>query len=97
MATTYSQSVSIVAGGIPTGAVKVAHAAGAAAGDVTVTGPAVGDELVYVGVFTTAASIATFANLTAEFTITGTDTLNNVGGSSTANNQLLVLYIDKTA
>lgn len=63
---------------------------GAAAGNVTVTGVATTDTLLFVGVFTTKASIATFADLSAEFTISAADTLNNTGGTSTANNQLLV-------
>lgn len=66
-------------------------AAGATAGDVTVTGVATTDTLVSVLVFTTAASIATVADLTAEFTISGADTINNGGGTSTANNQLVVI------
>ncbi len=70
---------------------KVFLAAGAAAGNVTVTGIATTDTLVSVLVFTTAASIATVADLTAEFTITATDTVNNTGGTSTANNQLLII------
>jgi hypothetical protein len=63
---------------------------GAAAGDVTVTGIATTDTLVSVLVFTTAASIASLADLTAEFTITATDTINNAAGTSTANNRLIV-------
>lgn len=63
---------------------------GAAAGNVTVTGVATTDTLVFVGVFTTKASIATFADLTSEFTISATNTINNTAGTSTANNQLLV-------
>lgn len=64
---------------------------GAAAGDVTVTGIATTDTLLFVGVFTTKASIATFADLTSEFTITATNTINNTSGTSTANNQLIVV------
>ncbi len=64
---------------------------GAAAGAVTVTGIAAGDSILFVGVFTTKASIATFANLTAEFSVTGTNTIDNTAGTSTANNQLLVI------
>lgn len=64
---------------------------GAAAGNVTVTGVATTDSLLFVGVFTTKASIATFADLTSEFTITATNTINNTAGTSTANNQLLII------
>jgi hypothetical protein len=63
---------------------------GAAAGDVTVTGILATDVLVSVLVFTTAASIASLADLTSEFTITGADTINNTSGTSTANNRVVV-------
>lgn len=80
---------------LPAGFLKVKIVAGAAAGDVAVSGIAVGDELVFVGVFTTAASIATFADLTAEFTV-GAGKITNTGGTSTLNNLVQVIYIDCT-
>ena len=59
--------------------------AGAAAGDVTVTGIATTDKIVSV------IDIAG-ADLTAEFTVTATDTINNTGGTSSAASVLLVSY-----
>lgn len=76
---------------VSAGRPKVFVADGATAGDVTVTGIATTDTLVFVGVFATKASIATFADLTSEFSITATNTINNAAGTSTANNQLLVI------
>lgn len=69
---------------------KFFQANGASAGDVTVTGIATTDTLLHVGVFATAAAIATLVDLTSEFTITATNTINNTGGTSTASNRLFV-------
>lgn len=74
--------------------IKVKLAAGGAAGNITITGIAVNDSLISVLVFTTAASIASVADLTSEFSITAANTINNTGGTSTANNQLVVIYQD---
>lgn len=81
---------------LPAGFLQTDLVAGGAAGNLTLTGVAVGDELVFVGVFTTAAAITSFADLTAEFSITATNTINNTGGTSTASNQLMVIWIDRT-
>lgn len=81
---------------LPSGFLKVNLVAGGAAGNLTLTGIAVGDEIAFVGVFTTAASIATLADLTAEFSVTAPNTINNTGGTSTASNQLMVVWIDRT-
>lgn len=59
--------------------------AGAAAGDVTVTGIKTTDKLVAV------LDIAG-TDLTSEFTISAADTINNVGGTSSAASQLIVAY-----
>ena len=71
---------------------------GAAAGDVTVTGIATGDELVAVLRFNkdATASNIDMTTLTGEFTITGTDTINNAGGTSSAGDTLIVLWLDLT-
>ena len=69
---------------------------GGAAGDHTVAGIAVGDDIVWVGHFTTAAAIASLADLTSEFTITAANTINNVGGTDTTNDQLMVIWQDLT-
>jgi len=60
--------------------------AGAAAGDLTVTGIKPGDELVSV-------LDITGTDLTSEFTITGDDTINNDGGTSSDTNQVIVTWV----
>lgn len=82
---------------LATGTLKVTLVTGGAAGNLTLTGIATTDELVSVMVFTTAAAIATVADLTAEFTITAANTINNTGGTSTASNQLMVFWIQHTS
>jgi hypothetical protein len=77
------------------GFLKVALVAGGSAGDHTVTGAAAGDELVFVGHLSTAASIATLADLTSEFTI-GDGVINNAAGTDTSSDSLLVFYLDLT-
>lgn len=83
---------------IPTVAphLKVTLVAGGAAGNHTVAGIAVGDDIVWVGHFTTAAAIATLADLTSEFSITAANTINNAAGTETANDQLMVIWQDLT-
>lgn len=75
---------------------KVTLVAGGAAGDHTVTGIASGDEIVFVGQFSTAAAIATFDDLTSEFSITAADTINNAAGTDTTNDLLQVIWLDLT-
>lgn len=74
---------------------KMFLAAGGAAGAITVTGVAATDVIVGVSAFgLTEGSPNTFsgiANLTSEFTVTGANTISNVGGTSTANKLLVVL------
>lgn len=72
--------------------VEVGLVAGGAAGDHTLTGISLGDRIVFVGHFSTAAAIATLADLTAEFTVTAADTINNVGGTDTSSDQLMIIY-----
>lgn len=70
---------------------------GGAAGDHTVTGIAVGDEIAAVLHFSTAASIATLDNdIGSEFSITADDTINNDGGTATSSDRLLVVWVDRT-
>lgn len=66
--------------------------AGGAAGAHTVTGILTGDRLVKVYHISTAAAIATMADLTSEFTISAANTINNATGTDTTNDQLLVFY-----
>lgn len=81
---------------LPAGFLKVGLVSGGAAGDHTLTGIAVGDEIVFVGHFSTEAAIATLGDLTSEFSVTAADTINNTGGTATTNDQLMVIYIDRT-
>lgn len=81
---------------LPQGFLKIALVAGGTAGNHTVTGIATGDELVSVLHASTAASIATVADLTSEFSISAANTINNTGGTDTTNDQLWVFYIDRT-
>lgn len=59
--------------------------AGAAAGDMTVTGILKGDFLLTVVTVSAAG-----ANLASEFTVTADNTINNLGGTSTAGAVVLV-------
>jgi Ni,Fe-hydrogenase maturation factor len=76
---------------------KVTLVDGGSAGDHTVTGITTADTILFVGLFETKASIATLADLTDEFTITGADTINNAAGTATTNDQLFVLWHDADA
>lgn len=67
----------------------------AAATDVTVTGMAVGDELVKVLALTTKASIATLADRTSEYTVQAGG-LDKTAGTDETNNQLIVFWLDLT-
>ena len=61
--------------------------AGAAAGDLVVTGIQLYDDLIFVQRIDAAG-----ANLVAEFTVTADDTINNLGGTSTAAQTVLVMW-----
>ena len=80
----------------PKGVLKRTHIAGGAAGNHTVTGIAVGDEIAWIDHISTAAAVATIADLTSEFTISAADTINNTGGTDTSSDQLGVYYWDRT-
>jgi len=67
--------------------------AGAAPGDVTVTGINVGDTLVSVIFFPGAGlAVTDVIDLTSEFTITALNTINNGGGTDTSGGKLLVMW-----
>ena len=72
-------------------------AVGAAAGDVTCAGIALTDTLLLVEAvtFDTSGYCTAVADLTAEFSITAADTVNNTGGTSTAN-QMVLITVAKT-
>lgn len=78
-----------------TGFIKVALVAGAAAGNVTVTGIATADALISVLHLPDAGAIDAMADLTAEFTISAANTINNAAGTSSADGKLLVIYQDR--
>ena len=79
------------------GTLKAVPITGGVAGDHTVTGIAVGDRIVAVLQFTTAAAIATLdADLSSEFTVTAADTINNAAGTDTSADRLLIFWEDLT-
>lgn len=65
--------------------------AGGAAGDHTLTGVALTDSLLEVQHVIAAGGVA---DLTAEFTITAPNTINNVGGTDTTGDQLAVRWVE---
>jgi adhesin HecA-like repeat protein len=72
--------------------------AGAAAGNLTVTGIKVGDVLKSVVGFILvegAPNTLTILDLTSEFTITAADTINNTGGTASTAGMLFVTYISQ--
>jgi|GEM_PF-6886331 len=73
---------------------KATVVAGAAAGNVTVTGIAADDTLIAVLHLDMGGNAET--DLTSEFSITAANTINNTGGTATTNDTLLVLYFDKS-
>lgn len=84
-------------GELKQGVLKVAVIAGGAAGNHTVTGIRVGDELVSViHVAGAGTDVTDIANLTSEFSVSADDTINNTGGTSSAGGKLLIHYIDRT-
>lgn len=66
-------------------------AAGAAAGNITVTGIKKGDKIVVVAV-----TDGTIGNIASEFTATANDTINNTGGTSTATKTIFVQWITRS-
>lgn len=75
---------------------KISLAAGTAvATDVNVGGMAVGDEIVSVLSFATAAAIATVADRTAEYAAGAAKAVKAAGTDETGN-QLVIIWIDKT-
>ena len=69
------------------GMTRMAHVAGAAAGNVTVTGIKLGDRLMHVIRIDGAG-----ADLVGEFTVTADNTINNTGGTPTAAQTILVMW-----
>ena len=67
---------------------------GGAAGNFTLTGIATEDRLISVLHAPDAGAVDACVNLTAEFTITAADTINNTAGTASTNGQLIVLWED---
>ena len=67
---------------------------GGAAGNFTLTGIATEDRLISVLHAPDAGAVDASVNLTAEFTITAADTINNTAGTASTNGQLIVLWED---
>ena len=63
-----------------------------AATDITVTGLATEDEVIFCGQFTTAAAIATITDITTTLTITATDTMRS--SATTVDDTLLFVWND---
>jgi hypothetical protein len=63
-------------------------------GTYAVPGIAVGDELVFVGLFSTKASIATLEDVTADFTVTAADEITSATDYS--NDLLQVFWVKRT-
>lgn len=72
--------------------VKERYVAGAAAGNVTVTGIKTTDQILDVR-----ATDGTLQDITSEFSITAANTINNTGGTSTAAKVLKVRWITQDA
>ena len=81
--------------GANTGTLRQTVVAGGAAGNFTVTGITTSDVLVSVLYFAGAGTDVTdLSNLTSEFTITATNTINNAGGTASTGGKLIVTYQD---
>jgi hypothetical protein len=64
---------------------------GGAAGNLTVTGIKTTNTL--IAVLKIVDANQAFTDLTSEFTITATNTINNTGGTSTASSHVVVVYV----
>ncbi len=80
---------------LKTGVFKTDLVSGGSAGSHTLAAMAVGDEIIFVGHISTEAAIATMADITGEFTPEAGG-LENGGGTDTTNDQLFVIWIDKS-
>lgn len=67
--------------------VQMSTATGGAAGNITLTGIKADDELCGV------VNLADGVDLSSEFSIIGDDTIDNTGGTSTAADRLLVVWL----
>lgn len=91
-------SLAVGASGVKVKAAALKHVlkdGTAAATDVTVTGMAVGDELISVHAQATKAAVATITDRTSEYAV-GAGKLVKAAGTDETNNQLDILYWDRT-
>lgn len=94
----YAPATGIAATALAGGFAKHALVAGAAAGDVTVTGIKTGDELdAVLHIIGAGVAVTDVADLTSEFTITATNKINNTGGTASSGDKLMVLWTKRTA
>jgi hypothetical protein len=80
----------------PTGIVtreRTAYLAGAAAGNVTLTGIKVNEDFLK-SVTSVVLATGVGTDLTSEFNIIANDTIDNTGGTSSAGAQLIVVWYD---
>lgn len=86
--------MAVIEGAIPRDAFRQAVVAGAAAGNVTVTGVKARDRLMSVlRVAGAGDAVTDVTNLTSEFTITAANTINNAGGTATTSAKLIVTWL----
>lgn len=84
-------------GELKAGVLRQAIIAGGAAGEHTVSGIAVGDELVAVTRFDVdTGNVVDVDDLSDEFSITDADTIDNTDGTATTGDVLQVWWIDRT-
>lgn len=94
-------SAAIAPSKLGAGAVKTKVIAGGAAGAHAVAGLAVGDTLVSVWYLARDGgppvdNLADLTDLTAEFSISGANEIDNSGGTATTDGYLVVIYEDRT-
>lgn len=83
----------VIEGAIPRNAVKTTIIAGGAAGNFTVTGIKTRDTLVSVLFQDYTDASETGSDLTSEFTISATNTINNAAGTASTGGFLVVTYL----
>jgi len=66
---------------------------GGAAGNHTVSGLTIQDEL--IGVFEQNGTSGILTDLSTEFSIKTSDTIDNTGGTATSGDKLLIFYLSK--
>ena len=83
----------IIEGAIPRDAVTTTIVAGAAAGDITITGIKTRDTLSSVLFVDFQDATDAGSDLTSEFSISAANTINNAGGTASTGGHLVVTYL----